>query len=83
MAENAAAATDFAALDARSHDLKRQLQQLKAQKKGEARKKGSNRQDIIPSGIMSAGAVWLTHGSSSAILEAVWRGPGHGGAQNR
>ena len=39
MAERAAAASDLTDLHARAHDLKRQLQELKAQKKGHARKK--------------------------------------------
>ena len=69
MAENAAAATDFAALDARSHDLKRQLQQLKAQKKGEARKKARTAKTLFQVAL----CLLALSGSRTEVVVQYWR----------
>ena len=69
MAERAAAPSDLADLDARSHDLKRQLQGLKAQQKGDARKKARTAKTLFQVAL----CLLALSGSRTEVVVRYWR----------
>ena len=69
MAEKAAEATDLVALDAQSHDLKRQLQQLKGQKKGQERKKARTAKTLFQVAL----CLLALSGSRTEVVVQYWR----------
>ena len=83
MAERAAAASSFAHWNARSQDLRRQIQGSKAKKKGDACRQARTANTLFSVAL----CLLAVSGSKTEIFEHYWRRWGedgaHGGAQSR